>query len=379
MLKGINPFPQNEEGRGVLHNLNGIANCSIALKFFYTLNPHTIKTKVMMLSTLCILKIIYSEQSDVDTSLLDLENESEGKSSNVNKKSKKGKCGRKASWSTDTLNDLVDIITCNERYQRKLIFTNTKNQNNGIIYGEILNKLKERANERGEQITFTIQQIRTKFKRCVSDCKQAAMTIKTATGIQRFQDEKGYGKWFDLLFPLVKTRDSCQPAMAVEPSAINDLTEEEEVEKTFEDIVPRKKMKLPKKNTVAEAVDLLKQVVEKDPAKELITFMQEEAEKARKHELQLVELMLKHNSSNTSNHVNNFSPPQDIPAIHPTAVQGIPQGLWNAPHQNFSFQSAENPMYNMSTVDQSQRFFYPPVTSGHGNSFISPSQGHFQR
>jgi hypothetical protein len=209
------------------------------------------------------------------------------------------------------------------------------------------------------------------------------MTIKTATGIQRFQDEKGYGKWFDLLFLLVKTRDSCQPAMAVEPFAINDLTEEEEVAKTFEDFVPRKKIKLPKKNMVAEAVDLLKQVGEKDPAKELITFMQEEAEKARKHELriQLVELMLKHNSSNTmSNHVNNFSPPQDIPAIRPTAVQGIPQGTWNAPHQNFSFQSAENPMYNMSTVDQSQRFFYPPDTSGHGNSFISPSQGaHFQR
>ena len=91
-----------------------------------------------MLSTLCILK--YSEQSDVDTSLLDLENESEaseGKCSNINKKSKKGKCGRKASWSTDSLNDLVDIITCNEHYQRKLIFTNTKNQNSGIIWGNI--------------------------------------------------------------------------------------------------------------------------------------------------------------------------------------------------------------------------------------------------
>jgi hypothetical protein len=48
----------------------------------------------MMLSTLCILKIIYSEQSDVDTSLLDLEYESEGKSSNVNKKSKKGVEGK---------------------------------------------------------------------------------------------------------------------------------------------------------------------------------------------------------------------------------------------------------------------------------------------
>ena len=59
--------------------------------------------------------------------------------------------------------------------------------------------------------------------------------------------------------------DSCQPAMAVEPSAINDLIEEE-IAKTIEDSVPRKKMKLPKKNMVAEAIDLIKQVVEKDPA-----------------------------------------------------------------------------------------------------------------
>lgn len=63
----------------------------------------------------------------------------------------------------------------------------------------------ERENERGEHIALTIQQIHTKFKRCVSDCKHAAMTIKPATRIQRFQDQKGHGKWFDLLFLLVKT------------------------------------------------------------------------------------------------------------------------------------------------------------------------------
>ena len=34
------------------------------------------------------------------------------------------------------------------------------------------------------------------------------MTIKTATGIQRIQDERGLGKWFDLLFSLVQTRVS---------------------------------------------------------------------------------------------------------------------------------------------------------------------------
>jgi hypothetical protein len=269
-----------------------------------------------------------------------------------------------------SVNDLVDIITSNESYQRKLIFTNTKNQNNGKIYGEILDKLKERANERGEQIDFTIQQIRTKFKRCVSDCKHAAMTIKTATGIQRFQDEKGYGKWFDLLFPLVKTRDSCQPDMAVETSAIdsNYLSEEEEIAKTFDDFVPRKKMKkLPKKNKVAEAVELLKQVVEKDPAKELISFMQEEAEKARKHELQLVELMLKHNSTPTTSNQINFSP-RDNQTVYPGAVQDMPLSMWNGPPQSqyFNFQSADSPIYNMSTNNPSQDYIYSPATSIHG-------------
>ena len=80
-------------------------------------------------------------------------------------------------WTTDAVNDLVNIITCNERYQRKLIFTNIKNQNNRVIYAEILAKLKERATKRGETITFNIQQTRSKFKRCISECKQAAMTI----------------------------------------------------------------------------------------------------------------------------------------------------------------------------------------------------------
>ena len=45
-------------------------------------------------------------------------------------------------------------------------------------------------------------------------------TKKTGiTNIKRFQDEKSYGKWFDQLFALVKTRDSCQPEHAIEPSA----------------------------------------------------------------------------------------------------------------------------------------------------------------
>ena len=144
---------------------------------------------------LCI--ILYSEQTIADDNTLDTptiqQNEDEEDCKTLNTKRKKGKPGRKAVWSIDSVNDLVDIITSEEYYQRKLIFTNTKNQNNGIIYGRILTELKKRASESGEEITFTVQQLRTKFKRCVCDCKQAAMKIKTATGIQRFQDEKGFG------------------------------------------------------------------------------------------------------------------------------------------------------------------------------------------
>lgn len=43
--------------------------------------------------------------------------------------------------------------------------------------------------------------------------------MKTASGIARFIEEKGYGKWFDLLYPLAKTRDSCKPKNACGPSA----------------------------------------------------------------------------------------------------------------------------------------------------------------
>ena len=40
-----------------------------------------------------------------------------------------------------------------------------------------------------------------------------------ATGIKRVQEEKQLGAWFDQLFPLVQTRDSCNPDMAVDSSS----------------------------------------------------------------------------------------------------------------------------------------------------------------
>ena len=170
----------------------------------------------------------------------------------------KKKAGRNAIWSDSTLDDFVDIITSSECYKKKLVFTNSKNQKNGIIYDTILIELKKRCEQRNETINFTIPQMRNKFKKCVSECKHVAMTIKTATGIKRFQEGKGYGAWFKQLFPLVQSRDSCQPGVAVEPSCIsststcstsyNDLEEDDQHDSGQQDdvklFVPLKKKEI---------------------------------------------------------------------------------------------------------------------------------------
>ena len=79
-----------------------------------------------------------------------------------------------------------------EYFKKKLIFTNTKNQKNAEIYEKIISALKERANDRDEDVSFNVIQLRNKFKKLVSECKKAALLMKTATGIKRYQEERGY-------------------------------------------------------------------------------------------------------------------------------------------------------------------------------------------
>ena len=126
--------------------------------------------------------------------------------------------GRKPRWCSKGLDDFIDIVVNSNEFKTKLIFTNTKNQRNGPVYAKIVDELKERASARGDKFTMTVNQIRTKFKKCISQCKQAALTPKTATGTKRYQEDRGFGKWFKALFDVVKTRDSCQPERALEPS-----------------------------------------------------------------------------------------------------------------------------------------------------------------
>lgn len=60
----------------------------------------------------------------------------------------KKKMGRKGRWSNAALDDFIDIFANNETYKEKLIFRNSKNQQNGIIFEKIQKQLKERCVER---------------------------------------------------------------------------------------------------------------------------------------------------------------------------------------------------------------------------------------
>ena len=217
---------------------------------------------------------------------------------------KKKKPGRKAKWCPQALDDLIDIIVSNSSYKKKLIFTNTKNQRNGELYGEILKEVKARASARGEHFDFSVNQLRSKFKKCVSLCKQAALTQKSATGIKRFQEDQGLGKWFTTLFEVVKTRESCQPGLALEPSASSspsdlsvEISDDSVKEKELFVPIKTKRRQLSKKrldSATTEVLTLVREAVQNDPTKELISFMKEEMEKSREHELTLFQLLLSH-------------------------------------------------------------------------------------
>ena len=246
----------------------------------------------------------------------------------------KKRVGRKAQWPESLLADMLDIIVTNDYFKRQLIFVNSKNQKNGEVYLKVLDQLIEQAKTRGEEVPFNATQLRTKFKKIVGECKKAALVMKTSTGIRRFQEEHGYGAWFDQLFALVKTRDSCQPEQPIEPSQKMNEASSVSISNTPASepgsssdspdfFVPLKKTK--KVSNVAqmqEVIGMLKKVVEDDPMKAFLEFAREEADKARQHEMQLFQLIMGQNQQQPNN--QNF-PVQSTPQrpgfynyIHPS-------------------------------------------------------------
>ena len=175
---------------------------------------------IVLASKNCIIfSFNRAKMNEVHKEIDKTETAEEGKEgSKTGKTMARKKSGRRGQWTCYLLDDFVDISVNNETYKEKLIFRNTKYQQNGMLYDCILRDLKRRADARGDVVKFTVAQLRNKVKKCVSDCKKAVLTIKTATGVKRFQNERGFGVWFDHLFALIKTRESCNPEKATEPS-----------------------------------------------------------------------------------------------------------------------------------------------------------------
>ena len=103
--------------------------------------------------------------------------------------------------------------------------------------------------------------------------------------MKQFQDDKGYSNWFNELFEVIKTRDSCRPELAVELSAsreeVTQSTEDEGNGEASQDCVgkhfvpvksaPTKKLK--KEDPLVEAIHLMRSAIENDPTKQLIQFL----------------------------------------------------------------------------------------------------------
>ena len=121
------------------------------------------------------------------------------------KKKNNKRPGRKAQWHDSHVADMVDVICSNDNFARKLIFTNSKNTKNNEVYCKVQKEVEKRYTG-SSNFPYSTGQMRTKFKRCIAECKTLALTIKTATGVKRIQEERGYGPWFNQLFSLVQSR-----------------------------------------------------------------------------------------------------------------------------------------------------------------------------
>ena len=109
------------------------------------------------------------------------------------KAKRSGKGGPKALLTDNLLNDLVDIISNDERHRRKLIFTNSRTASNAEVYEKVIKEMVKRCQERSEPFQFNVTQTRNKFKKLMSTCKTALMTQKNSQWHQKISRSKGAG------------------------------------------------------------------------------------------------------------------------------------------------------------------------------------------
>ena len=227
----------------------------------------------------------------------------------------KRKQGRKSVWPDACVSELVGVICDNEYYRRRLIFTNNKAVKNSEIYSKVLKDVKNRLAAREESFPFTVAQIRVNFKACVSICKKAAMTRRTASGIDNCLANKGYGTWFKKLYPFIESRDSCNPDKGIEPpfekiigendssrdpetpsvsnGSSSDSSAAKEAMKYQQVPVPRKRArKEMTNNLLKDAVLAFNNFTAKDTTESLLAYFREENERSRQHEKELAHMQM---------------------------------------------------------------------------------------
>ena len=208
----------------------------------------------------------------------------------------------KFTWSNEMLEDLVDIVCSDEETKKMLIFRNQKFAANNALYRKVVMELNQRI--KGSfpfEVTFT--QARNKFKKLISECKAQSVTQRTATSLSRSIVEKGYGKLWDELFPLVASRESSDRSNNIEPSADTDSDEnnsfegtaQEELDRRSKDYVPTRppSSKKKKRDSFSDCLQsIAKSFVEKDPTDTLLKFLSEENERSRRHEMQMMQFLI---------------------------------------------------------------------------------------
>ena len=192
------------------------------------------------------------------------------------------------------------------------------------------------------------------------------------------------------MFPLVQTRDSCNPEKAVEPSATttttvesnteDDLHQEEKTEKPFVPIKSTKK-KSSNKDTIAEVIGLVKEAISNDPAKEMMSFMREELQKSMEHEAQLVDKFLSARHNPPQQHA--YCPtPQAYLQVHGNEYQQVEHQVGGQgcgrPVQSYQPWQGESSMFFRPSSPMTTR----PSSSCSSSSLISsasqPHEEHLQ-
>ena len=117
-------------------------------------------------------------------------------------------------WTREYVEDLVNIICDSDYYRSMLIFTDTPNLKNSYVYAKAVEEANKRIPTHIKHMKTlpNVSQARNKFKKLVSICRHTAKLCSSDAEVEEKKRERGYGRWFDKLFPLVKARDLGQVA-----------------------------------------------------------------------------------------------------------------------------------------------------------------------